>query len=95
VGNGTLQAGAESHLVTVRFTESAYNVALWAHTRETQVHVAYNVTYTAVAASTPSPSPSSPPSSSVAGRGCSAGAGDGGLLLAVGFMTAAVVGVLL
>jgi hypothetical protein len=93
VGNSTLQSGGDPHLVTVRFTESASNVALWAHTRETEVQVAYNVTYTAQAASAPSPSAS--PAPSMAGRSVLVGGAGGALLLAVGAVTAAVVGVLL
>ncbi|KAL2194690.1 hypothetical protein P885DRAFT_80000 [Corynascus similis CBS 632.67] len=93
-GTATLQASSDPYVVTVRVSEPAFDVALWALTRESQVELAYNLSYSAVDA------PNTPPSSSMAGRKGSvetkgAEGARGLALLVFGILTGVIGGLLL
>ena len=92
-GTATLQASSDPYLVTVRASEPAFDVALWALTRESQVELAYNLSYSAVDAP-------NTPSSSMAGRKGSvetkgAEGARGLVLLVFGVLTGFIGGLLL
>ncbi|KAK4246887.1 hypothetical protein C7999DRAFT_32662 [Corynascus novoguineensis] len=89
----TLQASFDPYVVTVRVSEPAFDVALWALTRESQVELAYNLSHSAV------DTPSTPPSSSTAGRKGlvktkEAGGARGLVLLDFGVLTGVIGGLL-
>ena len=61
---GNLKAATDKQTVTIQVGKPAYDVALWAFTRDTKLSVSYNVTYSQA---TSSPSPSSTTSPSMSG----------------------------
>ncbi|KAH6847088.1 hypothetical protein B0I37DRAFT_430319 [Chaetomium sp. MPI-CAGE-AT-0009] len=81
----SLQASPSPYTITLRATEPAYDVSLWALTREERVEVAYNLSYQAVVPSMAGPGP---------GRFDFVGVGGGGVVGA-GVLAGVVGGLLL